>query len=156
MTRAKAAPRGAKKKKKPAARKPVRAKPSTRRPGSRSDYGAPTDGFFARQPAHLRPILDELRTLVQDEAPDSRSSLKWGMPFYSVIGNMICALGAHKSHVNLILFGPSSAYRDPEGRLSGAGKMGRHLKLTRIEDLPRREVRQWLRTALAVAGKMRR
>lgn len=119
----------------------------------RADFGAPIDGFFAKQPAHLRPILEELRKMVEKAAPDADSSLKWGMPFFSVGGAMMCALGGHKSHVNLILSGPPGAFADPEGRLSGSAKTGRHLKLTALDELPRNAVRGWLRTAAGIARK---
>jgi hypothetical protein len=121
--------------------------------GPRPDLGAPIDGFFAKQPAPLRPILEELRTLIEEAAPDASSSLKWGMPFFTVGGTMMCALGGHKSHVNLILSGPTGTYADPDGRLSGEGKTGRHLKLTRLDELPRDAVRRWLRTAAELARR---
>ncbi|MEO7732590.1 MAG: DUF1801 domain-containing protein [Kofleriaceae bacterium] len=124
---------------KPAAKKPVMAR--------RVDFGAPIAGFFAKQPKLLRPILEALRDLVQEAAPDAASSLKWGMPFFMIGEAMMCAIGGHKSHVNLILSGPPGTYADPEGRLSGDGKTGRHLKLTAADQIPRDAVRGWLKTA---------
>jgi len=121
--------------------------------GKRADFGKPIVGFFARQPPALRPILEELRRMVDEAAPDAASSIKWGMPFYTVDGAMMCALGAHKAHVNLILSGPPEAFDDPEGRLSGDGKTGRHLKLTSLADLPRGRVKEWLRAAAGLARK---
>lgn len=109
------------------------------------------DGFFAKQPAPLRAILDALRTLVQEVAPDASASLKWGMPFYAIDGAILCALGAHKAHVNLILSGPPGTFHDPEGLLVGDGKTGRHLKLTSVEQLPRAQVKRWLLAARAHA-----
>lgn len=126
---------------------PPRAKETPRR----ADFGSPIDGFLAKQPPHLREILDELRRLVEAAAPEAESSLKWGMPFFSVNGAMMCALGAHRAHVNLILFGPPDAFPDPGGRLSGAGKTGRHLALRSMDELPRPAVRAWLRTATRLA-----
>ena len=108
---------------------------------------SPIDGFFTKQPPHLRAILEALRALVDEAAPDAASSIKWGMPFYTVNGAMMCALAGHKSHVNLVLAGPPGTFADPEGRLSGEGKTGRHLKLTSLDELPRDAVRGWLRTA---------
>ncbi len=138
-------------KKRPAAAK----KPATTKPAPRADLGAPIDGFFAKQPPHLRAILDELRKLVEGVAPEASSSIKWGMPFYTLNGAMMCALAAHKSHVNLILSGLPTAFADPEGRLSGEGKTGRHLKLTTIDELPGDAVRAWLRTAPELARNKR-
>jgi hypothetical protein len=64
---------------------------------------------------------------------------------------MMCALAGFKSHVNLILSGPPEAFPDPEGRLEGDGKTGRHLKLRALGELPTKSVRGWLRTAARLA-----
>ena len=117
----------------------------------RADFGLPIDGFFAKQPPQLRPILEALRKIVEDVAPDASASIKWGMPFYSVGGAMMCALGGHKSHVNLILAGPPGTFSDPEGRLQGEGKTGRRLTLRTLDELPREAVRGWVRSALQAA-----
>jgi hypothetical protein len=119
--------------------------------GTRKDLGAPVEGFFAKQPPHLRPILDQLRALIAEAAPAATAATKWGMPFYSVDGNTMCALAAFKAHVNLILPGPPGTYADPDGLLEGDGKTGKHLKLRPADALPRAAVRGWLRTAAARA-----
>ncbi len=121
------------------------------RPTSRADFGAPIASFIRKQPAHLRAILDELRRMVEATVPEVQSSLKWGMPCFTLAGNMVCMLGGHKSHVNLVLVGPPDGFDDPAGRLAGGGKGGRHLKLARLEELPRASVRKWLRAAAAYA-----
>jgi hypothetical protein len=131
----------------------MRKTAAARKPAPRADFGAPVAGFFARQPPHLRPILEELRALIEGAVPGAESSIKGGMPFFTVGGAMVCALGAHKSHVNLIVSGPPGAFADPEGRLSGEGKTGRHLKVTSLDDLPRGAVRGWLKTAATLARK---
>ena len=137
------------KKKAPAKKAASRAKMVTRR----SDYGAPIDGFFAKQPPELRAVLVELRTLVEEAAPDATASIKWGMPVYTLNGKMMSALGAHKAHVNLILAGPSGTFKDPDGILSGESKLGRHLKLRSVDESPRAAVRGWLKAAAQAARK---
>ena len=138
-------------KKKPVTTKKPTAKKPPPKPAPRADFGAPTDSFFAKQPPHLRAILEELRKLVEEAAPEASSSIKWGMPVFTLNDAMMCALIAYKSHVNLILSGPPDAFVDPEGRLSGEGKTGRHLKLTTLDELPRDAVRAWLRAAADLA-----
>ena len=126
--------------------------PATRpHPSPRADFGAPIAGFIRKQPAHLRKILEELRRQVETTVPDVQSSLKWGMPCFTLAGNMMCMLGGHKSHVNLVLVGPADGFADPQGRLAGSSKGGRHLQLSSLDDLPRASVRKWLRTAAAYA-----
>src|SRR5688572_20952848 len=89
-------------------------KAAAKKPPPRADFGKPVDGFFAKQPPHLRPILDALRKLVEEAAPDAQASLKWGNAFYTLNGKMLFGLSAHKAHVNLILAGPADAFDDPE------------------------------------------
>jgi hypothetical protein len=120
---------------------------AARKPPPRADLGAPIDGFFARQPAQLRPILEALREMVEDAAPEASSSIKWGMPFYMIGGNTVCALAGFKSHVNLILPGPPGTFDDPDGHLEGEGKTGKHLKVRALDELPRAAVRRWLQIA---------
>jgi hypothetical protein len=118
---------------------------------TRADLGAPIDGFFAKQPPPLREILVELRKIIESAVPDAESSIKWGNPFFTLNGKMTVAMSAHKAHVNLILAGPPTAFADPNRRLIGEGKTGRHLKLTSIDELPRNEVRGWVKTAAKIA-----
>jgi hypothetical protein len=126
------------------AKKPA---PATMKHGPRTDFGKPIDSFFDKQPPQLREVLVALRSMVEASAPDATASIKWGMPFFQIAGNMFVALGAHKSHVNLILAGAPSTFKDPENLLTGDGKTGRHLKLSSLSELPAQHVRGWLKTA---------
>jgi hypothetical protein len=151
--KSKAAPKAKTKvtaKAKSAVRKPAKP-PAPMKFGPRKDLGAPVEGFFTKQPPHIRPIVDRLRALIGEAAPEAQSSIKWGMPFYEIAGNTVCAIGAFKQHVNLILPGPPGTYADPEGRLEGDGKTGKHLKLRSAEELAPAAVRGWLKTAAARA-----
>jgi hypothetical protein len=138
----------------PAAKKPggrpARA-PAAKAPARRADLGAPIDGFFAKQPPHLRAILDELRAIVDRAAPDATATMKWGMPFYQIGRAPLCALAGFKAHVNLILPGAPGTYDDPEGLLEGDGTTGKHLKIRSLDDLPRPEVRRWLVAGVRIA-----
>jgi hypothetical protein len=148
---AKKSPAKAATKKTPAKKTPAKTatkkSPAKKHAMQRADYGAPIEGFFAKQPPALRPIVDGLRALITEVAPSASASLKWGMPFYELDGAMLCAIGAHKSHVNLILSGPPGTFADPKGLLTGEGKTGKHLKLTPGDAIPTAAVRGWLRAA---------
>ncbi len=138
---AKAAPKSAR------APRPVASKVAPRR----ADYGAPIDGFFAKQAPAQRAILETLRKLIEEEVPDATAAIKWGMPFYTLDGEMMCALGGFKSHVNLILPGPPGTYADPGGLLESEGKTGRHLKVRTTSEVPLDATRAWLRRAAEFA-----
>jgi len=135
----------------PAAKKPPAKSPAAKPAARRDDFGAGPEAFFAKQPVALRPLVDALRAHVDEAAPSARVSLKWGMPVYELDGAMLCAIGAHKAHVNLILSGPAGTFSDPAGLLVGDGKTGRHLKLTPGSVLPDADVRRWLGEAVTHA-----
>jgi hypothetical protein len=126
--------------------------PTKKKPPARADLGAPVDGWFAKQPAALRPIVDTLRALIDQTIPKATSSVKWGNAFYELDGAIICAISAHKAHVNLILSGTPDTFVDPKGRLTGAGKTGRHLKLTSLDELPKADVVKWLKASVRARG----
>jgi hypothetical protein len=151
MTTTPKAKKAAKPPAKEPARKPAAASAAKTKFGPRKDLGAPVDGFFAKQPPQLRALLDQLRAMIAEAAPEATAATKWGMPFYSVGANTLCALAAFKAHINLILPGPPGTYADPDGLLEGDGKTGKHLKLRPTDALPRAAVRGWLRTAAARA-----
>ena len=125
----------------------------TKKYGPRADLGKPIDAFFKKQSPEMRTILEALRDIVEKGEPDATASLKWGMPFYTLDGEMFCALAGFKSHVNLILAGPPDAFADPKGLLEGTAKTGRHLKLRSMDELPRKDVQGWIRTAARIARK---
>jgi hypothetical protein len=131
----------------------AKPKPTAKTYAARADLGKPVDGFFAKQPAHLRPVLDELRQMIAKAAPDATSAIKWGMPVYTIGGEMICAVRAFKAHVNLVLRGATGTFADPDGLLEGEGTTGKHLKLRSLDELPRAAVSGWLRVAAETARK---
>jgi hypothetical protein len=136
----------------PARRAAARTTKPAARGVSRADFGAPVDPYFARpRPPPLQEILEALRGVVEEAVPDAEASIKWGAPCYTVKGAAVCALGAHRAHVNLVLWGPGTLFADPGGRLSGEGKVGKFLKLTALDELPRAAVRGWVRAAAAHA-----
>ncbi|MEJ7732208.1 MAG: DUF1801 domain-containing protein [Polyangiaceae bacterium] len=102
---------------------------------------------MAKQSPERRALLERLRHLVETTAPEAEAALKWGMPMFTIGGRMMCGLGAHKAHVNLILAGRPEMLVDPDKRLEGEGKTGRRLVLRQLSDLPEKAVRIWLKAA---------
>ncbi len=140
-------------KKAPAAKKSAPARKSAARKAPapvaarRADFGAPIEGFFTKQPPHLRPILDELRTLIEENAPDATASIKWGMPFFAIRAGHGVRSQEFNPRRNLIVAGPPEIFDDPDGHLEGDAKDGRHMKLRTLDGVPRHAVRGWVRAA---------
>jgi hypothetical protein len=71
-----------------------------------------------------------------------------------VIADGICNIGVFRRHVTLA-FARGSDLEDRAGVLQGIGKAMRHIRLTKLSDLDRPEIRRYLRKARRVAGLKR-
>lgn len=114
----------------------------------REDLGAPVEVFFDRHPPEQRELLEALHAMIRKAAPDARSSIKWGMPYYEVKRGF-CSLYTSPSYVGLNIMAPPEKLDDPEKRLEGTGKTMRHLKVRSAADLDEASILRWLRAAIA-------
>jgi hypothetical protein len=111
--------------------------------------GPSAEGYFARQTPEKRTLLDELHILVTKTVPDADTTIKWGVPFYERNGQKVCALAAFKEYVAINFFAPPDALVDPDGKLEGAGKANRTLKVRTAEDIDRASITRWLKATVA-------
>jgi uncharacterized protein YdhG (YjbR/CyaY superfamily) len=63
------------------------------------------DAYIAAAPAAAQAPMRELREVIREAAPTAEERLSWGMPTFSLNGNVI-HFAAHKGHVG-IYPGPS-------------------------------------------------
>ncbi|GAA4302315.1 DUF1801 domain-containing protein [Nibribacter koreensis] len=63
------------------------------------------NAFFTSAPAYAQPICEKLREAIAAADPELQPSWKWGSPVYEKAGaGMVCSIGVHKQHVNLVFF----------------------------------------------------
>jgi hypothetical protein len=98
-----------------------------------------------------------LRELVLAEAPEAEEVL------YAVYAQVIvfripgrvrgafCGVVAYARHVNLMFY-YGAALPDPHGVLTGTGKQMRHIRFNSPDDLRRRQVSSYIRSALEMVG----
>ena len=98
-----------------------------------------------------------LRDLVLREAPEAEEVL------YSVYAEVIvfqlpggergafCYIAAYSRHVNLGFY-HGAKLTDPHRLLKGTGKQMRHIRFDSLEDVPRSQVRGYIRSAMELVG----
>jgi len=62
--------------------------------------------YIASQSEEIREILQNLREMIKSVAPMAEESIKWGMPYFTVMGENLCGFAAQKKHIS---FFPSEA-----------------------------------------------
>ena len=98
--------------------------------------------YIMQFPDEFAAILLRLRALVHEVVPEGNEAIKWSRPHFSVGRRPVCYIGGFQKHVSLA-FHDGRMLRDPEGILTGTGKM-RTLKLRKMEDLDDEKIRHWL------------
>lgn len=63
---------------------------------------APTsiDDYIARYPEEVQEILNRIRTIIREEAPEAREKISYQMPTFYLNGNLV-HFGAFKQHIGL-------------------------------------------------------
>jgi hypothetical protein len=126
-------------------------KAAPKQAASRADYGGPIGPYFERLPPEKRAPLEKLRRLVEETVPNAVSGLKWGAPFWTLDGKMLCAMGPLKHTVALSIYAPPEAFDDPKGQLEGKSAEYRVLKVKDEREIDAASVKRWLEAAVAAA-----
>ena len=86
------------------------------------------DDYIAKAEPFARPILERLRDIMGQAAPDAKEDIKWGAPHWTVAGRNLAGMASFKAHARLFLHGAMS----PEETTT----WDRFGKLTTVEDCP--------------------
>jgi len=116
-------------------------------------------GYMAPYDPHVTRLLLALRETVLEEAPESVESISKGYAVaigFSFTGKPLkdgfCHIVACSSHVNLG-FNRGALLPDPNGVLSGTGKLIRHITIRNESDIERPFVRRYLQAAIEQAPR---
>ena len=104
----------------------------------------------------LRKLIHEELSPCHEHIFNMRSKVVlWYSASERVIADGICGISVFLRHVTLV-FTRGSDLHDPRRILEGTGKKMRHVRLNKLSDLGRPEIRSLLRRARSHAGMPRR
>jgi uncharacterized protein YdeI (YjbR/CyaY-like superfamily) len=96
-----------------------------------------------------RPILTEIRARVHASSSELDEAIKWGMPFFTYEGVLVCYMAAFTAHAAFGFYGGEAVLGKGVEKRDAMGSLG---KLTSIKDLPSKAaVRTWIKRAVALA-----
>jgi uncharacterized protein YdhG (YjbR/CyaY superfamily) len=67
-----------------------------------------TDEYIAKFPKNVRDVLEELRRVIKDSAPEADEAISYGMPAFKLNGKNLVFFAAWKNHVGFYPGGPSA------------------------------------------------
>jgi len=59
------------------------------------------DDYIALYPPDIREVLDRIRAIIKEHAPDVMESISYGMPAYKTYGKPLIYFAAQKKHIGL-------------------------------------------------------
>lgn len=89
------------------------------------------DAYIARSADFAQPVLEQLRAAVHAACPEVEEDIKWGMPFFSYKGALLCNMAAFKQHCSFGFWLRKQVVG--EDAEDGMGQFG---KLVSVKDLP--------------------
>jgi uncharacterized protein YdhG (YjbR/CyaY superfamily) len=66
------------------------------------------DEYIAKFPKDVRDVLEELRRVIREAAPEAEEAMSYGMPAFKLHGKSLVYFAAWKSHVGFYPGGPSA------------------------------------------------
>ena len=94
-------------------------------------------------------LVQSLRELILSLNPSVSEEVKYGGLLFSV-SKPLCGIFSYAKHVSLE-FGEGASLPDKFKQLEGAGKLRRHIKMSSLQDIEAKHVREYLLLALSVS-----
>lgn len=91
------------------------------------------DDYIARQADFARPILEHLRRVVHEAAPEVEETIKWSMPHFTYRGRLFAGMAAFKAHATFGLWQASAVLGETGSEREAMGQFGR---IASLDDLP--------------------
>jgi uncharacterized protein YdeI (YjbR/CyaY-like superfamily) len=109
------------------------------------------DAYIARQAEFARPILEHIRAIVHEAAPEVEETIKWSMPHFTYKGRLFAGMAAFKAHATFGLWQAGEVLGATGSEREAMGQFGR---LRSLDDLPPdEELRALIARAVEVAGQ---
>lgn len=109
------------------------------------------DDYIANLKSPQREIIEELRRIVKEAAPEATESIKWHMPVYEHHG-LLCYIDSAKEHVRFGFY-HGAELPDPDRLLEGTSKTGRHIYLRALSDIPKRPLTNLVKAAVLLNAR---
>jgi len=99
----------------------------------------------------LRPVVEMLRRLMAESAPDVEEIISYGIPAYR--GNRIVAVISPTKKDITFSFSRGAEFEDQYGLLGGVGKVSKFIKVKDVSQVDEDALRYYIGQALALDQK---
>ncbi len=94
----------------------------------------------------LQPIVEMIRELMKEYAPQAEEIMSYGVPAYRV-RRIIAVISPTKKDITFA-FSRGAEFEDQYGLLKGVGKVSKHLKIKSLDQVNREALKYYIQQAL--------
>jgi hypothetical protein len=94
----------------------------------------------------FRPVVEMLRRLMRENAPDAREFMSYGIPNYKGKRGL-AVISPTKQNVTFA-FSKGAQFEDEYGLLQGVGHVSKHIKLKAVDQVPEEALVYYINQAL--------
>jgi hypothetical protein len=96
----------------------------------------------------FQPVVEMLRELMREMAPDAEEAIRYGIPTYR--GSRIFAFISPTKKDITFAFSRGSQFDDKYGLLRGRGKVSKHVKIKSLQGVNMDALRYYIRQAVEI------
>lgn len=97
------------------------------------------------------PVVAEIRSMMHLYAPGAKESIAYGIPAYKA-NKIFAVISPTKKDITLS-FTHGTEFNDKYGLLKGVGKVSRHVKFKKVENINEPALRDYIAQALKIDAK---
>lgn len=97
-------------------------------------------------------IVEKIRAVFLKGSNKVQEDIKYGGIVFTVSSKLIGGIYLYKEHIS-IEFSNGANFSDPNGFLEGRGKLRRHLKITKNNDIKNKKIPTYIKQAIGAKGK---
>lgn len=110
------------------------------------------DDFIATKVLpELRPVVERIREVMKECAPNALEIISYGIPAYRV-NNIIAVLSPTKKDITLA-FSRGAEFEDTYNLLKGVGKVSKNLKFKKVSDINKDIICYYIHQGLEMDAK---
>ena len=109
-------------------------------------YKTVDDFIASRVLPELRPVVERIRELMKECAPNAQEIISYGIPAYRV-RNIIAVISPTKKDITLA-FSRGAVFEDKYMLLKGVGNVSKNLKLKRVSEIDKDLMNYYIQQAL--------
>ena len=109
------------------------------------------DFIRARVLPELRPVVQMIREMMKQYAPQAQESISYGIPAYKM-RRIIAVISPTQKDITLS-FSRGGQFEDKYGLLKGVGKSSKHVKIKSVAEVNKAALRYYIKQAIKLDAR---